>query len=89
MCVCVCVRAGVRACGRVGRRRDKRFVVASIFNFFCDKRRVLSQQTRDETFVAIKMILVAAPANDILRIFQLSNTILYPCQSVLCVCACV
>ena len=44
--------------------RDKGFVAASILLYL---RRVLSQQTRvcrDKPFVAIKMILVAAPAND-------------------------
>ena len=48
------------------------FVATNVFSrntCFCrDKRRVLSRQTRvcsDRTFVAAKIILVAAPANDI------------------------
>ena len=45
--------------------RQKHTFVAT---YFCrDKRRVLSRQTsvcRDETFIATKMILMAAPTND-------------------------
>ena len=52
--------------------RDKHdFVATKVLSqlaYFCrDKRRVLSRQTRvcsDKTFVATKIILVAAPANN-------------------------
>ena len=50
--------------------RNKTFVTT----YFCrDKRRLLSRQTcvcRNETFVATKMILVAAPTNDRQHQFQ-------------------
>ena len=48
-------------------------IILSRQAYFCrDKRRVLSRQTqshgcRDKTFIATKMILVAAPASDIPR----------------------
>ena len=56
---------------KLKKNRDKSFVATKVLSrqaYFCrDKRRVLSWQARvcrDRTFVATKIILVAAPAND-------------------------
>ena len=64
------------SCHKYNFCRDKSFVAAdktyllSRQNYVClDNRRVLSQEThvcRDKTFVATKMMLVAAPAKDTL-----------------------